>query len=313
MTTRVQIEAALRTDQGQVRDHNEDFISSREPTDGDDEAKNGWVYIVADGVGGAEAGEVASRFATEQTIKHFLATQAEPNWGKRLREAVQAANADLRQLVLERESNMATTMVASVIHDGHVTMTNVGDSRGYHWRDGSLRQITKDQSLVAKLVEEGAITEEEAFNHPRKNVILHSLGSRQSPQIDLFDVALEPGDLLLLCSDGLVRHVRDEEIAAVVAQKQPAEASDLLVQMANERGGEDNISVGILHYEPGKPRANGLAVATEKTAIGQKVVPARTPVVAQAAASSRLLWVYTVFLAVVQVLLIFVIWLALRV
>jgi protein phosphatase len=312
MTTRVQIEAALRTDQGQVRDHNEDYISSREPADGEDESKNGWLYIVADGVGGAEAGEVASRFATEQTIKHFLASDDEADWGKRLRDAVLAANADLRQMVIERESNMATTMVASVIHDGRVTMTNVGDSRGYHWRDGQLRQITKDQSLVAKLVEEGAITEEEAFNHPRKNVILHSLGSRQAPQIDLFDVPLEPDDLLLICSDGLVRHVRDEEIATVIKEKGPAEASDFLVQMANERGGEDNISVGILRYEPGKPRSNGAAPTTQKVARPVST-PALAPTPALVTANSRLLWYYTFFLAAAQVVLILLVWLALRV
>jgi protein phosphatase len=323
MATKTQIEAVLRTDVGQLRDHNEDYVSSREPADAEDEAKNGWLYIVADGVGGAEAGEVASRFATEQTIKHFLARHAEHDWGKRLREAVLAANADLRQMVVERESNMATTMVATVIHDGQVTMTNVGDSRGYHWRDGTLHQITRDQSLVAKLVEEGAITEEEAINHPRKNVILHSLGSKQAPQIDVFDVPLEPGDLLLLCSDGLVRHVRDEEINEVITEKGPAEASETLIDLANDRGGEDNISVGILRYEPAKAKERASTATTQKVirpkTVARPTVPSRPVPAAPAAAAvpvesgSRALMLYTAFLAIVQIVAIVLIWLALRV
>src|SRR5687768_9330324 len=133
MTNPAPIEAVLLTDVGRVRDHNEDFFCSREPAGAEDEARNGWLYIVADGVGGAEAGEVASSFACERTTHHFLAGSAEPEWGVRLKEAMQAANADLRQLVSDRESNMATTMVAAVIYEGVATIANVGDSRGYHW------------------------------------------------------------------------------------------------------------------------------------------------------------------------------------
>lgn len=320
MTNPAPIEAVLLTDVGRVRDHNEDFFSSREPAGAEDEARNGWLYIVADGVGGAEAGEVASSYACERTIHHFLAGNSDTEWGKRLKEAMQAANADLRQLVSDRESNMATTMVATVIHDGIATMANVGDSRGYHWRNGQLKQITKDQSLVAKLVEEGAITEEEAIHHPRKNVILHSLGSRHTPQIDVFEVPLEPADLLLLCSDGLIRHVTDNEINDIIAQQTVSEAAATLIQMANERGGEDNITVAILRYT-GDSAMTRPGATMMRTVVAPTVLspprPAATVVTSvpkvQSQTGRRALWLYTILLCLAQTIAIFLAWLALRV
>ena len=181
------VDSSMRTDQGRVRDHNEDFVASHVPSSPEDISKNGQLYIVADGVGGSDAGEVASRFATERTIHYYLADGDTVDWGERLRQAMLDANTELRQLSGEKYEGlrMATTMVAAVLHNDGATLANVGDSRGYHWRDGVIYQITKDQSLVARLLEEGAITEEEAANHPRRNVILHSLGSESAPQIDL--------------------------------------------------------------------------------------------------------------------------------
>ncbi|WP_420632045.1 Stp1/IreP family PP2C-type Ser/Thr phosphatase [Candidatus Leptofilum sp.] len=306
-----QITAVLRTDTGQVRDHNEDFVSYWQPSNAEEEQKHGWLYIVADGVGGADAGEVASEMTSQQTIEHYLAHEDEPDWGKRLLNAMHAANSELRQFVLERNDNsrMATTMVAAVLQENHAYISNVGDSRGYLWRDGRIQQITKDQSLVAKLVEEGAITEEEAQFHPRRNVILYSLGSERSPQIDLFEQELEPDDMLLLCSDGLTRHVLDEEIALVMAENEPGEATDILIHRANERGGEDNISVAIIRY------AGSTAVAPQKSAQPNKtslVVAAGQPATQQTT-SRPALWIYTLALGLVQALLIFLVWFLLRV
>ncbi|MCP4424919.1 MAG: Stp1/IreP family PP2C-type Ser/Thr phosphatase, partial [Chloroflexi bacterium] len=245
------IEASLRTDRGQIRDHNEDFIAWWEPSNRQDEAQNGWLYIVADGVGGADAGEVASQYASERAQLHYLNDNHAMGPGERLWRAMQAANTDLRQMVAERndDSRMATTMVTAVFHGPQVYLGNVGDSRGYHWRNGRIRQVTKDQSLVAKLLEEGAITEEEAENHPRRNVILYSLGSEKEPKIDIFELTAEPGDILILCSDGLTRHVYDEEIEAILAEQEPSSATQTLIDLANMRGGEDNISVAVLRYE----------------------------------------------------------------
>ncbi len=306
-----QITAILRTDTGRVRDHNEDFITYREPSDTAEEARDGWLYIVADGVGGADAGEVASQLASERTLFHYLAHPEEANWGQRLVKAMQAANTDLRQYVLDRGDNsrMATTMVAAVIKNNHALIGNVGDSRGYHWRKGKLSQITKDQSLVAKLVEEGAITEEEAHFHPRRNVILYSLGSERTPKIELFEQTLEHGDILFLCSDGLTRHVYDEEIAQVLADESPEQAANILIDKANERGGEDNISVGIILFEgetavPHTTNQNNSrphVIMNHKTSSKMLVV------------NRSMLWLYTILLGLVQTILTFLVWLLLRV
>ncbi len=243
------VDASLYTDQGQVRDHNEDFICSSEPQNAEEEADLGWLYIVADGVGGADAGEVASKLASNYTTDHYLNNTSKENLGERLHDAMQAANSELRRYVTENGNRrMATTMVAAAIREKDAYIVNVGDSRGYHWQKGSFRQITKDHSLVARLVEEGAITEEEAEVHPRKNVILFSLGSEKTPQIDIFHQQMEPGDVLLLCSDGLTRHVKDNELADTLSKYRPEKAARFLVDLANKRGGLDNISAVVINY-----------------------------------------------------------------
>ena len=301
------IEASLQTDQGRIRDHNEDFVTFWEPDDEAAEAQNGWLYIVADGVGGADAGEVASEFASERVVAHYLKDNLDFGLGERIWRAMQAANTDLRQMVAERgdDSRMATTMVVTVFRGSQVFIGNVGDSRGYHWRNGRIRQITKDQSLVAKLVEEGAITEEEAFNHPRKNVILYSLGSEKEPQIDIFEETAEPGDIFLLCSDGLTRHVFDEEIQEILTHQDPLRASRILIDLANERGGEDNISVAIMRYDyqaAAQQPPSLVAVPDNKTLTGTSKKPAR-----------RRMLLYTIILSLVQTILIILIWALLQV
>jgi len=301
MKVKGQINAHLGTATGLVREHNEDFVALREPTDQEDEQQNGWIYLVADGVGGADAGEVASKYASEQMIAQFVTNDDEPDWGHRLINAMHAANSNLRQLVAERNdsSRMATTMVAAVIHENKVFIGNVGDSRGYHWRRGHFQQVTNDQSLVAKLVEEGAITEAEALSHPRRNVILYSLGSENKPKIDLFELTLLPNDILFLCSDGLTRHVTDDEISQFLGKQSPEEASNKLIQLANQRGGEDNISVAIVQYE------GNTAVDTADTHVNMTTTE---PTINKAA-----LWAYTGLLTVVLIFLIFFTWLMLRV
>lgn len=299
------VDASLRTDQGRVRSNNQDFVAWREPSDSEDEKKHGWLYILADGAGGMDAGEVASRYATERTLHHYMEHE-ELDWGLRLQTAMQAANVDLREMSARHEGNnrMATTMVAVVIVDERAHIANVGDSRAYFWREGVLSQVTKDQSLVAQLVDEGAITAEEAAVHPRRNVILFSLGSERTPKIDLFELPLEPNDRLLLCSDGLTRHVSDDEIETIVGQQTAEEAAETLISLANERGGQDNISVGVLHFQPSRP--------------SPRVVPAnrqakREPAAEKLSRGNRLLLTaYTIFLALVQTVLMVLIWLQLQ-
>jgi protein phosphatase len=272
---------------------------------------------VADGVGGADAGEVASQYASERTLHHYLQSTATESRGLRLVEAMQAANTDLRRLAADRDDSrrMATTMVAAVVEEGRAYVANVGDSRAYRWRGGALEQVTRDQSLVARLVEEGALTAEEAINYPYKNVILYSIGSEKRPPIDLYDVALEPGDLLLLCSDGLTRHVDDSEIAAILGREQPPASAETLVHMARERGGEDNITVAIVQYG-----ARPDALVTAEPVVDEEMAhtiarPRLEPVVAAQPATpisppepSPRLWPLVFVLAVVMVLLIFILW-----
>jgi serine/threonine protein phosphatase PrpC len=302
MTKLKRLIACMETDTGLVRDHNEDYVDFWEPSNREEELKNGWIYLVADGVGGADAGEVASQYASERTLAHFLQTSDQTDWGQRILDAMQAANTDLRQLVMDHHngSRMATTMVAAVIQEDHIFIGNVGDSRGYFWQNGRFQQITKDQSLVAKLLEEGAITEEEARNHPRKNVILYSLGSENTPQIDLFELDWEPGDMLVLCSDGLTKHVEDDEISSIISQEPLQQAAKMLVSLANERGGEDNISVAIVQY-PSEKDASQKQTGSADT--GALVPPQYR----------ALMWLFTLGLSVIQTLFIFLVWFFLRV
>ncbi len=299
----------MKTDRGRVRDHNEDFIARLEPASPEEEKVNGWVYIVADGVGGADAGEFASEYSSTRTLVHYQDNRDQEHFGQRLVKSMHAANTDLRTFVAGRNDGkrMATTMVAAVIDDGRAYIANVGDSRGYHWRNGTLRQITKDQSLVAKLLEEGAITEEEAVRHPHRNVILYSIGSEKTPQIDLFEITLTLGDKVFLCSDGLTRHVSDEEICTVLENGDLEQAAGQLVEMANDRGGQDNITVAIIdcgaaaagqaHME----QTYRVAMPEEN---GQELDPPP---------NKAILIPYTAFLSVVEVFLILLVWLLLRV
>jgi PPM family protein phosphatase len=301
------IKAAMKTDRGRVRDHNEDFVQSQEPTTLEEEKSYGWVYIVADGVGGADAGEFASEFATTQTLAHYSEDTEQAHFGHRLVKSMQSANTDLRTHVAESNDGkrMATTMVAAVVTNDRAYIANVGDSRGYHWRDKTIRQITKDQSLVAKLLEEGAITEEEAISHPHRNVILFSIGSEKTPKIELFEIALAPGDKILLCSDGLTRHVNDDEISEVLEGHDLEHAATQLIQMANDRGGQDNISVAIIDFgeETGITEEQGSLVA----------MPQENNSGASSSLNRAFLIPFTALLSVVEAILIVLVWLLLRV
>ncbi len=290
--------ATFRTDQGRTRETNQDFVAWREPDGPEAVGRDGWLYVLADGAGGMDAGEVASRYATERTVAHYLASVGEKDWGLRLHQAMLNANRDLRQLSVSQETQnrMATTMVAVVVADDRAYFANVGDSRAYFWRRGELQQVTRDQSLIAKLLEEGAITEAEAATHPRRHVILYSLGSERDPRIDLYELALQPGDQILLCSDGLTRHVPDEELAIILGEQDPDEATAALVRLANERGGHDNISVGVLRVEAVSGGEKG---RRERRAERTKAAPA---------AARTFLLGYTLFLSLLQTVLIGALW-----
>lgn len=216
---------------GLRRDHNEDTYCA-EPQIG--------LWLVADGMGGHDLGEVASAIARD-TVKEQC--QA----GKSLPEAVQAAAERIVDMSRDRQSAMpmGTTLVAAQLKDEQYEVAWVGDSRVYHW-NGELKQITSDHSYVQELVDQGAISAEQAKTHPHRNVVTQALGVTEpsSLRIDTVSGQLASGEMLLLCSDGLTEEVDDEYIAYVLAQQlDPQETVDHLILAALDHGGSDNVTV----------------------------------------------------------------------
>ena len=251
------LRAGSATDVGLVRSNNQDRLLVADP-----------LFAVADGMGGAAAGEVASATAIEGLGAAFDAAQ--PPTLDSLIEAAHSAN---RAVWEQAESNpdmrgMGTTLVAlALLGDGRLGAINIGDSRLYVYRDGSLRQITSDHNLVAELVAEGRISKEEAEVHPRRNIMTRALGVDPEVPVDFFREDPVPGDRYLLCSDGLPRELRDEHIASLLSRfADPGEAAKELVEEAKRRGGNDNITVVVVDVEdPGKEAA-GAAAADGATA-----------------------------------------------
>jgi serine/threonine protein phosphatase PrpC len=213
------------------------------------------LYIVADGLGGHLDGEVASRTACQVISSYLLELLGWPAWEdilptadavlETIEQAIQDANEHIYDLAAERECNMGTTLVLALVINDRVYIANVGDSRAYFWGRDGLRQITQDHSHVFTLYKNGLIEEDEIYAHPRRNEIFRSLGAADAVEVDFFQVSLTPGDLLLLCSDGLWEMLHSEGIADVLLMNlgDPQVTCDELVNSANAAGGDDNISV----------------------------------------------------------------------
>ena len=220
------------TDTGRTRRRNEDSYVVAPP-----------FFCVADGMGGAQAGEVASRLAAAAIEE---ADPGGPSGPERVTALIQEAN----RRVYERASadptvsGMGTTMTVGLVEDGGVTIGHVGDSRAYLVRDGSLKQITEDHSLVNELVKSGKLSREEAEQHPQRSVITRALGTDPDVDVDAFTVDAQPGDLFLLCSDGLTSMVDNGEILTLLEQNRGdlKLATKALLAAANRTGGEDNIT-----------------------------------------------------------------------
>jgi serine/threonine protein phosphatase PrpC len=233
------------TDSGKVRPHNEDYIGYLVPEDRGVRASHGALMVVCDGVGGGSAGEVASERAVHRILRDYYAQSTETEIEDRLIFAVQQANAEL-YAENQRDPDvrpMSTTVVAALILGRELLVAHAGDSRAYLARGGQITQLTTDHSWVAEMVEAGDLTPEEAAKHPWRNRITRGLGLKEEIDLDVQEFALEARDVLLLCSDGLTRHVSDEEILAAAMQYPPEGAVQQLVRLANMRGGKDNISV----------------------------------------------------------------------
>jgi serine/threonine protein phosphatase PrpC len=271
------VEVFGRTDVGMARDHNEDSflvadLTTREASLQPEVRSHavglrGTLFMVADGMGGAAAGELASEMATETVFTHMVEAwgndqeTTEQRFAYRLKEAVEIANARIYEYARTHPENrgMGTTTTATGVYGTSLFLTQIGDSRGYLIRQGKIVQITKDQSLMQRLVDAGELTEEEAAVSERRNIILQALGPDPTVKVDLTRQELCRGDMLVMCSDGLSGLARNEDILQVVTS-----APDLvgackdLIELANARGGPDNITCIVARFGgPALPEPDG--------------------------------------------------------
>jgi len=230
------------TDPGRVRPQNEDSFSV--VTNG------GWsLFVVADGMGGHDAGEVASKIAVDTVCREIGEAMKTPGQALPglIGHAVQQANTLVSREGFHKGSNMGTTLSLALVQDGVASVASVGDSRVYWARNGSLTQITQDHSLVASLVAAGELTKEGARSHPKANVLYRTVGRPDPIEVDTFQVPLASGGILLLCTDGLWGEVGDENLRQALATQDDARTlSERLVKMANAGGGKDNITAVVV-------------------------------------------------------------------
>ncbi|MDP8924961.1 MAG: Stp1/IreP family PP2C-type Ser/Thr phosphatase [Chloroflexota bacterium] len=234
---------------GQVRPSNEDAVLCERP-DTPEVARRGLFCAVADGMGGHAAGDVASSIAVQSARDAYYAADTDAV-DRALRDAIAAANLAVHRAGAgaQGRDHMGSTLTAAVVLGDQMVVGHVGDSRCYVVRDGSIRQLTRDHSWVAEAVEAGDLTAEEARVHPRRNIITRALGLGPAIDVDLYVASLTVGSVVVLCSDGLHGLVSDEEIARYASQYPPQRAADGLVDLANQRGGVDNISAVVIRVD----------------------------------------------------------------
>jgi len=276
-----------RTDVGRTREHNEDAFVVADLTRGNATLQpevrthvvgdRGTLFMVADGMGGAAAGEIASAMAIEVVLRELseaLSANDAPDsdaYATSLKHATAAANAQIHSFALEHPEfrGMGTTATIAGVLGDTLYLAQVGDSRAYLVRKGVALQITKDQSLMQKLIEAGEITEEEAEQSERRNIILQALGPEANIKVDLTHQKVRKGDTLVLCSDGLSGQVKVDEIARVVTEEQDLmTVCKRLIDRANENGGPDNITVIAARFD-----GEGLSAPENGDDVGHRVFP----------------------------------------
>lgn len=264
----VRVSVFGKTDLGRTRDHNEDTFLVADLSSGNasllpevrehEIGPRGSLFMVADGMGGAAAGELASEMATDLIYRHLSTVWARDEevtparFAFRMKEAVVLANQELYAYAREHPEvrGMGTTVTAAGVFGDDLYLTQIGDSRGYLVRNGSAIQLTRDQSLLQRLVDAGELTPEEAEQSERRNIILQALGPDPRVKVDLSHQVLRRGDVLLICSDGLSGLVKREEFARMVADHPDLpELCNALIDLANERGGPDNITVVAARFD----------------------------------------------------------------
>ena len=283
----IRVDVCGRTDVGRTREHNEDAYLVADVMEaaplpegsatGYGADGRGLLFMVADGMGGAAAGEIASEMAVS-TVLEMLAgrwrdgSTVDPSaFASALREAGEEANRRIHACAAEHPEyrGMGTTATIAGLLGDTLYLAQVGDSRAYLVRGGTARQITKDQSLLQRLVEAGEMTAEEAEKSERRNIILQALGPEANVVIDLTHQQVRRGDVLILCSDGLSGLVRDEQISQVVAEAADmCEICERLITAANQNGGPDNITVVAARFD-----GEGLPLASEADAVGHRRFP----------------------------------------
>jgi protein phosphatase len=252
----VRIVSGGRSDVGQQRANNEDCFRMVQPLN---------LFVVSDGMGGEAHGEIASAMAVETVVKTCMgeetgtmaaSTETHPEWSNQTRLLLSAAHLANRKIYESAEANpqqqgMGATLTAAWINEEKLSVVHVGDSRVYLLRSGVLQQLTSDHSLVAEQVRRGILTAAEAEHSELQSVLLRALGTQPEIEVDAEEHTLFPGDILLLCSDGLTRMVAEQKISAMLqSESDPGRAAEKLVAQANENGGGDNVTVVVVHLEP---------------------------------------------------------------
>lgn len=242
----MELEYAALSEQGPVRENNEDFLAHASPPDSENGLSKGWLFTVADGVGGNRAGEVASQQASQKLIEIYYNLSRPPE--KALRDAFKQANLHVCDMghtnpeYLRMETTLsAIGLIANQLYIGHI-----GDSRIYRVRDQEIVQLTSDHSEVGELVRMRLITAEEARHHPRRNIITRSIGSDLLVQVDFRSDPIQVGDTFVLCTDGLWEPVEDSDMVAAINQYTASEACRQMVDLALARGTADNLSIQVI-------------------------------------------------------------------
>ncbi|GCF07896.1 Stp1/IreP family PP2C-type Ser/Thr phosphatase [Dictyobacter arantiisoli] len=250
MSKQLRLDVAQLTDVGRKRPHNEDNMAYVIPRDSQVMAKKGALFIVADGMGGHAAGEVASEIAVD-TVSNVYYQDENDDIPLSLMNAIKRANALIHQRAAENmmRSGMGTTCVAAVFRGGVAYIANVGDSRAYMVRHGQSKQISQDHSWVEEQVRAGLLTKDQARSHAQRNVITRALGTQAEVEVDVFTELLEESDTFVLCSDGLSGPVGEDDLRAIVNKYLPQESVYHLVERANENGGADNITAIVVRVQ----------------------------------------------------------------
>ena len=232
-----------KTDIGMVREVNQDYVFVSDLPVG----KLPNLFVVADGMGGHKAGEFASRFTVE-VVMEALAESSEETPEAMIIQAITSANRKLLETAKQdsRMEGMGTTLVVATVIERTLYLANVGDSRLYLLND-EIKQVTKDHSLVQEMVRLGGIKQEEAKNHPDKNIITRAIGAKEDVEVDFYEYRLKQGDMILMCTDGLSNMVEDGEMLHIVkGSRDVVEAVEGLIERANQNGGKDNIGIVIV-------------------------------------------------------------------